>query len=47
MDQGIKNARIRATGKIVQVYLHHGTGDYVNAQDCKTTYKTQEIELMS
>jgi hypothetical protein len=47
MEQGIKNARVKATGHIVQVYLHHGSGDYVNAQDCVTTYKVTEIEFMS
>lgn len=43
--QGVRNARIKATNEIVQVYLHSVTGCYINALDCKTTYFKHELEF--
>lgn len=43
---GIRNARVKATGKIIQVYVHSATGDFVDAFDCKTTYIKNELEFL-
>ena len=43
---GIRNARIKATGAIIQVYVHSATGKYVNADDCTTEYTKNELEFI-
>ncbi len=46
MEQGIKQARVKSTGAFVQVYLHHPTGNWVNAQDCTKIYDKSDLELI-
>lgn len=47
-SNGIRQARVKATGKMVQVYLHkHKTEVYVNADDCCTEYLKRELEFIS
>lgn len=46
MEQGIKNARVKLTGIFVQVYLHHQTGNWINAQDCTSIYVKSDLEFI-
>ncbi len=45
-ENGIKNARVRATGNMVQVYLHFATSKWICAKDCKTEYAKTELEFI-
>ncbi len=44
--EGIRNARVKATGLFVQVYVHKATGNWINAIDCFTTYTNIELEFI-
>lgn len=45
MANELKNAKIIATGKVVQVY-RHTSGGWVDWSDCKTIYKENEVQLI-
>ena len=45
-SNGIRNARVRATGKVIQVYMHNATMNWVDAFDCQTMYKKEELEFI-
>ncbi len=34
------------TGKIIKVYKHIQRGTYVNADDCTTEYKKEDIKIL-
>ena len=44
MANPLLNAKVKATGKSVQVYAHH-LGGYVDYSDCSTKYKESELKL--
>ncbi len=47
MEKGeTKKVRIKATGNTINVYQHRPTGDWVDAFDCKTMYKKDELEFI-
>ena len=44
MANPLLNAKVKATGKSVQVYAHN-MGDYVDYSDCSTMYKKSELKF--
>lgn len=41
-----RKARVKSSGAFIEVYQHRPTGDWVNAIDCTTTYKTEELDFI-
>lgn len=38
--------RIKKTGQVVEVYKHRYRSSYINADDCTTEYKSEDVELI-
>lgn len=45
-DNPSKKARVKGTGAIIQMYMHRLTGDWIDAFDCKTIYKKDQLEFI-
>jgi hypothetical protein len=46
-NNGIRNARVKATGRIIQVFRHSQRIVWVDAFDCTTEYTDNQLELMA
>jgi len=42
----VRNARVKATGKIIQVYRHRERSTWINCQGCSEEYKEHELEFI-
>ena len=43
MENSLRNATVKASGKKVQVYVHRITGNFVDYADCKTIYTKEQL----
>ncbi len=39
--------KVKSTGAIIRVYKHSERGTYVNAENCTTEYKLDELEILT
>jgi len=46
MSNELKTARVKATGKIIEVY-RHSTGTWIDYSDCNTEYQKHEVIIQS
>lgn len=47
MSNPTKKAKVLKSGKEITVYRHFLRGTWIDYSDCKTEYKTEEIEILN
>jgi len=43
----LKKAKVKENGKLIEVYQHRISGNWIDYHDCNEEYKTFELEFLS